>query len=186
MVCNDGSIMVCDEDGEGWTTHSCDAYCREIFGDHAYSTGCDDAEENPCGCEYDIVMGEMAVCTPGHFYCHDENTLATCVDEWAPYELTNCEEFCDDTYGIDSFSYGCDAEAEEPCQCEQDIIDGGIGICTPGEFYCANEDTVVICDEMWLWTDVDCETYCTTTFGEGSVPAGCDPGNDRDNPCGCD
>ena len=35
MRCDSGALMVCDEDGEGWTGENCETYCQDMYGQDA-------------------------------------------------------------------------------------------------------------------------------------------------------
>lgn len=186
LWCDNLTLYACKDDGSGWISQDCNAYCEETLGFGGYSTGCDFQADDPCMCEYDIILGDMPACTPGDIQCFDEKTLATCDDNGWEWVTQDCEEYCNQTYGIDAYSLGCDAQAEEPCQCETDIMDGIAPSCTPGELYCQDTDTVMVCDDDgWTWSEVECNTWCTDTFGEDYYATECD-GTDEDNICGCE
>jgi hypothetical protein len=186
LFCDDGTLMSCNQDGPGWSSPDCDAYCQETLDPMSTSRGCDAGADDPCQCEYDIIDGDVAVCEPGDLMCTDAYTLATCVDWNWVWEEQDCHEYCRDLLGPDAYSIGCDALAEDPCQCQYDVVVGVMPECSPGAFQCSDEDTVVICEEdAWTWTEHDCDTWCTDTFGEDYYAEGCDPGNESDNPCGC-
>jgi hypothetical protein len=184
--CDSLTLFTCMDDGSGWTSQDCDAYCRDALGLGGYSTGCDIQADDPCQCEYDIIDGDIAVCTPGEIACWGDQTLATCQDNGWEWMEQNCEDFCNEKYGYDAYSLDCDAQAEEPCQCETDIMDGVMPACSPDEMWCQDDETVMICDEQyWSYTPVDCDTYCTETFGEHYYSDGCDDTNEE-NICGCE
>ena len=184
--CDNLTLYTCKDDGSGWTDQDCDAYCQDTLGFGGYATGCDIQADDPCQCEYDIIVGEMTECTPGDIVCKDEMTLATCDQHGMTWTEQNCEDFCNETYGYDAYSRGCDAQAEEPCQCETDIMDGIMPSCSPGEMFCQDTNTVMVCaEDMWTWTEVDCDTWCTETFGEDYYATECDD-TDEENICGCE
>lgn len=119
-------------------------------------------------------------CEDGLIRCVDDLTIATCVaEEW---QERSCEEVCNETYGIDAYSEGCDASSDNPCRCEYDIIDGDYDPCYPNDLYCVDEDTLFICADEWR--EVECAEYCVETHGEGYVPGEVCDANQED-PCGC-
>jgi hypothetical protein len=187
IVCKDEiTLATCDQHGMTWNEQNCHDFCTATHGHNYYSRGCDMQAEEPCQCEYDIIEGDMPACTPGDIQCVDESTMATCDENGWDWVTKNCEEYCNETYGIDAYSLGCDAQAEEPCQCETDIMDGIAPSCSPGELWCADTDTVIVCDDDgWNWSEVDCNTWCTDTFGEDYYATECDD-TDPDNICGCE
>jgi hypothetical protein len=132
----------------------------------------------------DIIMGDIAYCEPGDIYCADSQTLMTCNEGAYEYVATDCDVYCPATYGPLSYSMGCDLAAADPCNC-YDMLDGGIGMCTPDTIECLDPNTVSTCDESsGSMISTDCTTYCTLHFGAGATATGCDA-TQRDNPCGC-
>jgi hypothetical protein len=130
----------------------------------------------------DILAGDIAACNPGDVYCADSHTLMTC--DQVSYVATDCDAYCPASYGPQSYSMGCDIAAADPCNC-YDMLDGGIGLCTPDMVECLDLDTVSACDEATgSWVTSDCTTYCAEHFGAGSTATGCDA-TQVDNPCGC-
>ena len=157
-----------------------------MYGLDSYTNGCDAEADDPCMCEYDIIDGDIAECTPGDFYCLDDQNVAICNDDYWSWTEQNCNDYCHEVHGPEYSSYGCDSQAEEPCDCVYDVMDGMIAECTPGESYCVDDDTVVVCDDdEYSWTEHDCDAYCTDTFGEDYYATGCDAEN-QTNPCGCE
>lgn len=132
----------------------------------------------------DIIMGDIAECTPGDLYCQDPQTLMTCSEDRWSYEPTDCDAYCQATYGPQSYTLGCDVNAWDPCNC-YDMLDGGIAECTPGTVWCLDPDTVETCDPATgSLVSTDCTTWCHEHFGATSTAAGCDATR-LDNPCGC-
>jgi hypothetical protein len=130
----------------------------------------------------DILLGDIAECTPGDLYCADADTLMTCAD--STYQAESCTERCVDEWGPTAFSQGCAAAAADPCQCEYDLLDGGMAACTPGEVTCRDEATAEVCDPATgSPTAVVCADYCTATYGAGATSSGCDAS--AADFCGC-
>ncbi|MFC1655015.1 hypothetical protein ACFL2F_04340 [Myxococcota bacterium] len=168
----------------GRSEKNCEDFCNDTYGYDAYSKGCDDQAAEPCQCEYDIIDGDIGECTPGDIECVDEWTLATCDDNGWHWTRQNCNDYCREQFGEYSHSFGCSAEAENPCMC--DIAEGMMPVCSPGEMQCQDTETVLVCPEdMWSWTEMDCDTWCTETFGEDYYATECDDTNE-DNICGCE
>jgi hypothetical protein len=181
-----GNLVVCNDDGESWTPQDCNATCVDQHGSRGYSTGCDAQADDPCQCEYDIIDGDIAECTPGEVQCRGEETVAFCQENGWEWLETECGDYCQEIYGNEAYSLGCNAEAEDPCQCESDIVVGVMPACTPDDFYCQDDDTAMVCEEDgWTFTEVDCAEYCTENFGEDYYSTGCDQ-EDEENICGCE
>jgi hypothetical protein len=126
--CDNLTLYTCKDDGSGWTDLDCDAYCQETLGFGGYAVGCDTREDEPCQCEYDIIAGEMTMCTPGDIVCRDENTLATCDQQGVSWNEQDCDTWCTDTFGEDYYATECDDTDEDNiCGCEYGIVDGGMG-----------------------------------------------------------
>ncbi|MBN2724995.1 MAG: hypothetical protein JXR95_13075 [Deltaproteobacteria bacterium] len=155
------------------------------------SAECNPDAENPCYCEYDILDGMVETCDPGDFMCTGDDSIKYCVTEtedFGYYDYRQCNDYCASVYGIGYISYqGCtDENTENPCNCEFEIIDGDMPICTPGDFLCPDEESVAICTESgYDYTYTDCDIKCVEDFGEGSVSGGCTT-DDPTNPCNCD
>jgi hypothetical protein len=131
----------------------------------------------------DIIMGDIAECTPGDIYCADDQTLMTCSDSYW-YESTDCSAYCPANYGPQSYTLGCDVNAYDPCNC-YDMLDGGIAQCTPDTVECWDSNTIATCDpSTGGLVSTDCTTYCHEHFGVQYTPTGCDA-TQLDNPCGC-
>ena len=186
LRCDTGALMVCNEDGEGWTGQNCDAYCQEMYGTNAYSTGCEAEAADPCQCQYDITPGVMAECTPGDFMCdQDESQVQICQDNAWEWTTVNCDDYCREVHGPDYYSMGCDNADPEPCQCEYGMIDGMMAECSPGEIQCQDDDTVKICEDSWSFTTYDCQDWCEATYGAESSAGDCDA-TEVENPCNCE
>ena len=184
----DGSLLeACNAEGSAWTGQECEDYCDAMYDIDAYSTGCDAEADDPCGCEYDIIDGDIADCNPGDFYCQDEQTVAICNDNRWSWDEQNCNTYCEETYGYGYVSYGCDSDAEEPCDCIYDIMDGVVAECTPGDAqYCQDDETLWVCaDDRYSFEQKDCQLWCEEEFGEDYWSTTCDM-SDVDNPCGCE
>jgi hypothetical protein len=104
-TCEDYSPVIMD----------CDDWCVEQYGPDYASEGCDGTAEEPCQCFYNILEGDPIWCAPGDVICLDEETLGVCENE--DYVAFDCDERCQETYGPDAHSAGCDATAEDPCLC---------------------------------------------------------------------
>jgi hypothetical protein len=180
MQCtDDGALEICDD--EAWVRQDCNERCTELLGDGAYSIGCDLSAEEPCLCQYDIIEGDVDPCYPNDAYCQDERTVVFCDDDWAPQD---CEAYCDELLGsIDAFSNGCNAEAEDPCQCEYGIEDGIMAHCDVGEVVCADEMTVGVCVDGVDFTYQDCNERCVAEHGSDWISPGCNA--EAEDPCQC-
>jgi hypothetical protein len=119
-------------------------------------------------------------CDEGSLRCGDATTLESCTDgEWV---AEDCQALCVEELGADHHSLGCDASAEDPCQCQYDIIDGDYDPCWPNDLFCQDASTVVFCDEDWAPTS--CAEHCAEQYGPGFTSLGCDQ-NVAENPCQC-
>lgn len=180
MACNDdGNLAICTDDY--YFEHvNCAEECTESFGVDYFTYGCDaENEVNPCLCEYGQIDGGMVECSPEEVYC-DDNSLVTCPDYYPIY--TECDTYCSETYGPDYYSLGCDAEAEDPCQCEYGMIDGDWVECLPEDVSC-DGNSMVTCDDYYpVYTD--CDTYCSETYGPDYFSMGCDA--EQEEPCQCE
>ena len=135
------------------------------------------------GPDGDIIMGDVAQCTPGDIFCQDAQTLMTCSASYA-YEPTDCNAYCQATYGSYSYTLGCDVNAYDPCNC-YDMLDGGIAECNPGMIGCLDPNTIETCDAATgSMVSTDCTSWCHENFGATSTATGCDAMN-VENPCGC-
>ena len=192
VECEPGDVMCSDEttvatcDDYYWEHHDCDEICVQTYGAGAFAVGCDAAEENPCLCDFDIAPGVVAECTPGDVFCSDDTHYMICEDDRTTWTPMDCEDYCNETGGIDAYAIGCDAtQVGQPCLCEYDIIDGDIAACTPGEVWCRSDDIAGIChDNQWDWDYVYCDDYCPENYGPDSYSDGCDASN-PENFCGC-
>jgi hypothetical protein len=190
MHCADeNTLAVCKEEYFDFELIDCHQYCQENgeFPEMGWSLGCDIEAQDPCQCQYDIVMGVEPVCTPGEMQCWDENTLAVCSEDLY-FETIDCNQYCQENAELPDtgWSMGCDLESDDPCQCVYDVVDGYMTECSPGEVSCQDEETVLICnDDYWSWSEVGCYEYCSDKFGSDYFPTGCNMENDLDNICGC-
>ncbi|MBN2497603.1 MAG: hypothetical protein JXR96_23625 [Deltaproteobacteria bacterium] len=182
---DDDTLQVC-EDYWWATSRDCDDYCREMYGEWSFSRGCDSEAADPCQCEYDVTPGIVAMCTPGDLHCISERDVQVCNDDGISWTDMSCDEYCRETHGADYYSLGCDDEAREACQCEYGIIDGDMPSCTPGDFICQGEETILVCDQdAYSWTSWDCQDWCEEVYGEGWTSTGCDA-DEAENFCGCE
>ena len=131
----------------------------------------------------DIIQGDIAECTPGDIFCMDSQTLMTCNNGYS-YDQTDCDAYCQATYGSQSYTLGCDVNVWDPCNC-YDMLDGGIAQCTPGAVECWDPNTIATCDpSSGSMLSTDCTTWCHEHFGATTTATGCDAMK-LDNPCGC-
>lgn len=110
---DENTVSICNE--YDYTRYYCNDYCADFYGADYYSFGCDESDENFCQCEYGIIDGEPAYCPGGDIICTDEETVGFC--NGSEYVTQNCEEYCDEHFGTEYFSTGCDPEAVDPCLC---------------------------------------------------------------------
>ena len=119
-------------------------------------------------------------CTPDALRCASDLVLEVCEDgEWA---ARACHDRCVEELGPFAFSDGCDAAAADPCLCGYDVIDGGVAQCVPGDLYCSDYHTLVLCEGGEL-VERDCDLYCPAEHGEDWASAGCDV--TAVDPCRC-
>jgi hypothetical protein len=172
VICRgETGASICNDDGQSWNNLDCLDYC----GPDAIAVSCDSEAAYPCQCEYDIIDGGIGECFPGEMTCKDEITLSFCDEDQMTWVHQDCQEYCQENYGQDYYTMGCDTGAEDPCQCHYDIMDGTIAECTPGEFYCSDEYIAQVCDEDgWSWNEIDCNEFCKEEYGEHSYSEGCD------------
>jgi hypothetical protein len=119
-----------------------------------------------------------------------EGDEVRCVDSWTPevcvdgrFEAIDCGAYCTETYGWDYWSMGCSAEADDPCLCEYDVLDGAAPYCEPGDVFCVGETTVEICDEWNSPITHECAEYCVEQLGPEAISYGCD--ETAEDPCLC-
>lgn len=171
-VCVDGRFEAID----------CGVYCTETFGWEYWSMGCDAEADDPCMCEYDVMDGAAPYCEPGDVFCLSENTVEICNDYYP--ETYNCADYCVEQLGEGAISYGCNEIAEDPCQCDYDIIGGVRAVCTPEDIVCIDDQTLGDCNEYGDIVYRDCDEYCVEIFGSEYLSEGCDMAV-LDNPCQC-
>jgi hypothetical protein len=177
VECNPGDIACVDDatlstcDNYFWESSSCSDICAQNYGEGYISFGCDaEASDNPCKCDYDVVVGEPVECNPGDLICVDENTLGTCDNYY--WESISCADFCVEAFGSDYYSAGCNADnAENICQCEYGIVDGEMVECTLEESNCADDENANWCGDYY-WQSIDCNEWCPDN-NPGSVSVGC-------------
>ena len=187
--CYPNDVYCIDDDtayfcGAEWREVDCEDYCNETYGIDSYSEGCNAEADDPCQCVTDILDGVMASCEPGELVCLDGGTMGVCDDEGHDYVPVLCHEFCRETHGEDWYSNGCNPEAEELCQCEYGMVDGGMIECSPGEVMCMDDMTVGICVEGFGWETQNCEEQCHELYGPDAATDGCNADH-PDDPCMC-
>jgi len=74
------------------------------------------------------------VCEPGDVSCKDPDTVVICNDDGSAETETDCAKYCLETTGYEPYGYECNAEAEDPCQCEYDIVSGCTATVYPSDF----------------------------------------------------
>ncbi|MDA3864595.1 MAG: hypothetical protein PF689_12080 [Deltaproteobacteria bacterium] len=125
-------------------------------------------------------------CEPG-VICNDYHTALVC-NENLMEESVNCHNWCQENYGTDYVSNGCQEDILEPCQCEYGFLAGVEAECYPGEERC-NTNSIDICEEQDGydgWVNYDCDQYCHEQFGyEYFSQEQCNLEN-SDNPCYCE
>lgn len=109
--------------------------------------GCDNAREQ--GMDHAPVVAAMPprldgppppdpladpVCEPGEVWCDDPETVVICNDDGSAANETDCADYCLETTGYEPYAYECNAEAEDPCQCEYDIVSGCTATVYPSDF----------------------------------------------------
>ena len=122
----------------------------------------------------------MDPCYPNDLYCADDATVFICGDRW---EEVDCNALCQETHGLDWYSEGCNAEAEDPCQCVYGMLDGEPVECPPGDVICYDDQNVGVCTEGGWYESQECELVCDESFGPESTSMGCDA--TADDPCLC-
>ena len=175
-----GDIEVCQD--EEWVVQSCHERCVDALGPMAYSEGCDADADDPCLCDYEMLDGVAVECTPDQVVCLDDDMVEVCQDGMPL--ARNCDDVCHEQLGPNSHSEGCDAtDADDPCQCEYDMIDGGESWCTPEDVVCHDDGSVELCLDGGMTVE-DCNSWCTTTRGPEYFSTGCDESDPAD-PCQC-
>ena len=132
--------------------------------------------------EQDDDDDDTTACEEGQAACVDEDTVKVCNDE-GKWKRFDCWDYCQESVGPEYIPYAdCDEnDQDNPCQCEYGTTDGVAEECTPGEVSCADDSTLMTCDNYY-WETKDCSTYCTEEFGEGYVPYGACDANQTANP----
>jgi hypothetical protein len=189
-TCQDGATLVqCDRNAVPRII-DCNDYCVTENGPGWISRGCTPGGPDPCMCVYDIIDGEIAMCTPDELYCADDWNVTFCDvpegETWGTPDTISCHAYCQRTRGTDWTSFnGCDASlGEYLCQCAEDIIDGGIAMCTPDELRCLGDGELAICNDESFFDYYFCGDVCVTELGEGAISLGCDD-TDAADPCLC-
>lgn len=119
-------------------------------------------------------------CTDGDLRCSDDWTLETCDDgSWVGQ---SCHDECS-ARGLEYYSVGCDADAEDPCQCEYGIVEGLMEECEPGDVICGDDGMAQICTDEWYWDLRSCDEICREEHGPEWSSAGCD--ESAEDPCQC-
>jgi len=191
VMCQSSDILVqCDRNAVEHVIN-CDDYCVAQYGPEWVSYGCNAAlPENHCQCNYDILDGEIASCTPEELYCADTASITYCDvpegETWGTPLTVTCTEYCRLTLGPDYSSYeGCNADnPENLCSCVYDVLDGGIAQCTPGELQCLDDGQLATCNADSSFDYVLCSDKCLADLGEGAISLSCDA-TDAEDPCTC-
>lgn len=122
-------------------------------------------------------------CDEGALQCADSTTIERC--EGGEWVAQACGDVCVEEHGTMAYSLGCDAAAEDPCRCEEDIIAGEMALCTPGDIMCFDDRTVGLCDVSYGdFVPQDCNEYCVATYGYDYYSLGCDA--TAADPCRCE
>ncbi len=191
LFCLEEGLIFCADEDNVWSCENglpvkrdCDEVCREERGSEYYSIRCDDDDpEDLCRCTYDIMEGEPAECVPGDLRCRDIFTAETCSDGY--YEAINCDVYCQENYGWEYYSIGCDNDnLDNACQCQYGMTDGEGVQCEPGDVQCRNDNTAKLCPN-YSYVEVDCDLYCQQTYGSDYYSMGCDA-NTPENVCLCE
>lgn len=111
------------------------------------------------------------LCDDGALRCADDWTVELC-DENA-WSAQSCDDYCLENMGPGSYSMGCNAEAEDPCQCEYDILDGIDVGCYPGDVRCVDDWTVETCEEGYPEVQ-SCHDWCVEQYGWEYTSERCD------------
>jgi len=137
-----------------------------------------------------IVDGVAVECYPGDLQCGSANEILVCSSEdgYEHWEAVNCDDYCHENYGWNYSPWGeCTPEnTDNMCQCEYDIIDGGIGYCDVDDFYCGDENTINVCNDSGTdFVNITCDEYCAAEWGSDMFMSSgtCDDG--AEDPCGC-
>ncbi|MBU1535356.1 hypothetical protein KKF84_08540 [Myxococcota bacterium] len=138
-----------------------------------------------------IIDGVAVECFPGDLQCANENEILVCSSDegYEHWEAMDCNDWCHENYGWDYSSWGACSEdnGDNLCQCEYDIIDGGIGYCDTDDFYCGDENTINVCnDSQTDYQNLTCDEYCAIEWGSDMFMSSgtCDDAQPED-PCNC-
>jgi len=170
-------LIGCFGDVKGKLTEQADAGILPNIDGGDSGDGGDEADSG------DIMLGVMAECTPGDVMCADNENLATCNEDYYYDAARSCEEICDEEFADSSaYSLGCDAQAEDPCQCQYDMVPGVMVECTPGEVQCREDNQYVECTEDYYLSDPrSCDELCAES---DMMSYGCNEAV-VENPCQC-
>lgn len=188
VYCKDTKTLTICNDNNQWEAVSCDSYCFNSpnFGPGYFSIRCDAENlDDPCVCEYDTISGDPMDCEPGDFYCLDDTTLSFCTPD-NHWHSVSCDAHC--TGKGYEHSNGCDSEnTDNPCLCEYGWEGGLEPECHPDEIYCADQNTLKVCNDDYYWESISCNERCANDpdFGPDYYSAGCEAEN-ADNPCLCE
>lgn len=191
--CNPGDVFcadetytayVCNETGEDYDVVNCNEYCSEAYGWDYYSEGCNaETPDNFCSCEYGQIEGIMVECYPGDLWCEDTETLRVCGEDFYSTPIS-CYDYCQQEYGVEYYSLGCnDENVENICNCEYGQTPGIMVECNPGDIYCENEETLKVCTDNYYYESINCDEYCLEEYGEFYLSGGCDA--EAEDPCQC-
>ena len=189
VACDENGNLVTCEEGEEKTVScwdECPPYSEEDASKMLVEAVCDETSEGFCYCRYDTFDGGMYECYPDEKQCLDDATLLICNENYS-FDPMSCEEYCQEKFGPDYISLGCNIEAQDPCQCEYGLTPGIVAECTPGDIYCPDAQHVAICEEGHLMhTIYACEDYCRITFGEDYYSTMDCNAENPGNPCSCE
>ena len=130
------------------------------------------------------------MCTPDELYCADDWNVTICDvpdgGTWGTPDTISCHAYCQRTRGYEWTSFvGCDDSFEgNICRCAEDIIDGGIAQCTPGELRCLGDGELATCNDDSFFDYLFCGDVCVDLLGPGAISRGCDDA-DAEDPCLC-
>ena len=122
IVCQDSQTLVTCDANRNLVPETCQAFCERTYGVQfplVTSLGCDVKQADPCQCQYDIIDGDVAQCTPGDVMCVDDQTVAVCNSERVLVPQA-CAERCSGVAATDGAAAApvCDpSKPEDPCGC---------------------------------------------------------------------
>ncbi|MBU1221918.1 hypothetical protein KKF34_11000 [Myxococcota bacterium] len=136
------------------------------------------------GCHF---VFEEDTCEEPGFSCATPHVGEFC-NENLERTIVNCWDYCENGYDI-VLDATCTGNAENPCSCRYDTIDGMIGECYDGDFYCL-EDGISWCEatggDYGYYETRSCQDHCTEEFGPEFVSHGACSNENPENPCNCE